>query len=46
MGLIQFFDRTPHKRQVGGGIIIEFAIDEIEVEIEDIDEVEVEIEEV
>lgn len=45
MGLLKFFDRFPHKPQTGGGgTIIEYIIDEVVVEIDDIDEVIVYVE--
>lgn len=47
MGLLKFFDRFPHKPQAvegGSEIIIEYIIDDVVVEIDDIDEVIVYVE--
>lgn len=44
MGLLKFFDRFPHKTQTGGGITIEYIIDEAIVYVEDLDEVIVYVE--
>ena len=39
MGLLKFYDRFPHKTQTGGGLTIEYIIDEVTVDVEDDDEV-------
>lgn len=44
MGLLKFFDRFPHKTQEGGGLTIEYIIDEVVVYVEDEDEVIVYVE--
>ena len=42
--VMRFFDRMPHKTQVGGGVIIDYIIDEVIVYVEDINEVIVYVE--
>ena len=42
--VMRFFDRMPHKRQVGGGTIVNYVIDEVVITVEDLDEVIVYVE--